>query len=135
MLNLDNALGLLPQTASLRSRRAELIAANLANADTPNYQARDLDFQGALAQALGADGNDAGSSLARTDARHFGLGAAELGGVELMYRTPTQASFDQNSVDVQAERARFTDNAMRYQATIRFLDSRFSGLIRAFRGD
>lgn len=135
MLDLDKALGALPHTAMLRSRRAELLAANLANADTPNYQARDIDFQAALDQALGGAGFDAKAGLARTDARHFALGEADLGGVEVLYRTPAQASLDQNSVDVQAERARFADNAMRYQATMRFLDSRFSGLIRAFRGD
>jgi len=135
MFNLDQALGILPHTATLRSRRAELLAANLANADTPNYQARDIDFQAALDQLMAADPMDAGAGLARTDARHLGIGDADLGGIEVMFRTPVQTSFDQNSVDVQAERARFADNAMRYQATMRFLDSRFSGLVRAFRGD
>ncbi len=135
MLDLDKALGTLPHSAMLRSRRAELIAANLANADTPHYQARDLDFQAALAQALEGSGFDADAGLLRTDAHHLALGDADLGGVEILYRTPGQASLDQNSVDVQAERARFADNAMRYQATLRFLDSRFSGLVRAFRGD
>jgi len=135
MLDLDKALGTLPHSAMLRSRRAELIAANLANADTPHYQARDLDFQAALAQALDGGQFEADAGLRRTDARHLALGDADLGGVEILYRTPSQASLDQNSVDVQAERARFADNAMRYQATMRFLDSRFSGLIRAFRGD
>lgn len=132
MFNLDQALGNLPYTASLRSRRAELIAANLANADTPNYQARDIDFQAALEQAIG--GAD-GGGLMRTNARHLDLGGDADGGIEVMYRTPNQASLDQNTVDVQAERARFADNAIRYQATMRFLDSRFSGLVRAFRGD
>jgi len=135
MLDLDKALGTLPHSAMLRSRRAELIAANLANADTPHYQARDLDFQAALAQALDGGSFDAAAGLVRTDARHLALGDADLGGAEILYRTPAQASLDQNSVDVQAERARFADNAMRYQATLRFLDSRFSGLVRAFRGD
>ncbi|HMM78341.1 MAG: flagellar basal body rod protein FlgB [Gammaproteobacteria bacterium] len=135
MLDLDKALGTLPHSAMLRSRRAELLAANLANADTPRYQARDLDFRAALAQALDGGQFDADAGLLRTDAHHLALGDADLGGVEILYRTPSQASLDQNSVDVQAERARFADNAMRYQATMRFLDSRFSGLIRAFRGD
>jgi len=135
MLDLDKALGMLPHTATLRSRRAELLAANLANADTPRYQARDIDFQAALEQALGGGDFAANNGLAHTDARHFAPGDADFGGVEVLYRTPSQASLDQNSVDVQAERARFADNAMRYQATMRFLDSRFSGLIRAFRGD
>ncbi len=130
MFNLDQALGIHPLAAQLRSQRAELLAANLANADTPNYQARDLDFQAALEQAMGA-----GDGLRRTNEWHFALGDGGHGGVEILYRTPAQASFDQNSVDVQAERARFADNAVRYQATMRFLDSKFSGLVRAFRGD
>jgi flagellar basal-body rod protein FlgB len=131
MLSLDRHLGIHPQAATLRSQRAELLAANLANADTPNYQARDLDFGAVLQQALGGEG---GESVVRTDSRHFGLGDGE-GGAEVLYRTPTQAALDQNSVDVQAERARFADNALRYQATMRFLDSKFSGLVAAFRGE
>ena len=131
MLDFDRHLGIHQQAAMLRSQRAEVLAANLANADTPNYQARDFDFRAALDNALGAgDGFD----LARTNGQHFALGDG-VGGAELMYRTPTQASLDQNTVDVQAERARFADNALRYQATMRFLDSKFSGLLRAFRGD
>jgi len=131
MIDFDRHLGIHPQAAMLRSQRAEVLAANLANADTPNYQARDLDFRAALENALGTgDGFD----LARTSDRHLALGDG-VGGAELMFRTPTQASLDQNTVDVQAERARFADNALRYQATMRFLDSKFSGLVKAFRGD
>lgn len=130
MFNLDSALGIHPQAAMLRSHRAELLAANLANADTPNYQARDFDFRAALDNALGD-----GFAMVRTDSRHLALGDGAMGDAEMMYRVPAQASLDQNTVDVQAERARFVDNAMRYQATMRFLDSRFSGLLRAFRGD
>lgn len=131
MLSLDRHLGIHPQAAMLRSQRAELIASNLANADTPNYQARDLDFGAVLEQALG---NGDGAGLTRTDGRHFDLGEGPAG-AEVLYRTPTQASLDQNSVDVQAERARFADNAVRYQATLRFLESKFSGLVAAFRGE
>ena len=133
MFNLDQALGVFPQAALLRSKRAEVLAANIANADTPGYQARDFDFNAALSNAMGA--GDPAAELSRTQAGHLSLGSDELGGALLEFRTPTQASLDQNTVDVQAERARFVDNAMHYQATMRFLDGRFSGLIRAFRGD
>jgi flagellar basal-body rod protein FlgB len=129
MPSLDRHLGIHPQAATLRAQRAELLAANLANADTPNYQARDLDFGAVLQQAIGGD-----EGLRRTAELHLGAGDG-AGGAELLYRTPTQASLDQNSVDVQAERARFADNALRYQATMRFLDSKFSGLIAAIRGE
>ena len=133
MFNLDQALGVFPQAALLRSKRAEVLAANIANADTPGYQARDFDFKAALASASGT--GEPAADLAVTRPGHLGLGDDALGGAALQFRTPTQASLDQNTVDVQAERARFADNAMRYQATMRFLDGRFSGLVRAIRGD
>ncbi len=133
MINFDNALGIHAQTALLRSRRAEIIAGNLANADTPGFQARDFDFSAALANATG-EGDD-GAALRTTSAGHLGVGADTADGIALEYRLPTQASLDQNSVDVQGERSRFLDNAMRYEATMRFIDSRLSGLLRAFRGD
>ena len=133
MFNFDQALGVFPQAALLRSKRAEVLAANIANADTPGYQARDFDFNAALASAMG--GTEGGTELNLTQPGHIALGSESLGGAVLQFRTPTQASLDQNTVDVQAERARFVDNAMHYQATMRFLDGRFSGLIRAIRGD
>ena len=133
MFNLDQALGVFPQAALLRSKRAEVLAANIANADTPGYQARDFDFTAALAAATNA--GEPAAELELTQPGHISLGDDALGGAFLQFRTPTQASLDQNTVDVQAERARFVDNAMHYQATMRFLDGRFSGLIRAFRGD
>ena len=133
MFNLDNALGIFPQAAVLRSQRAEVLAANIANADTPGYQARDFDFNAALASAMG--GESSGLGLEVTNAGHLSLGNGALGDTALQYRAPTQASLDQNTVDVQAERARFVENAMHYQATMRFIDSRVSGLLRAVRGD
>lgn len=129
MFDLDQAIGIHAHTAVLRARRAEILAANLANADTPHYQARDLDFSALLDNELGS------AALTRTDDDHFALGAPGTGDLELLYRTPAQASLDQNTVDVQAERAAFLDNAMRYQASLRFLSSRLSGLLNAFRGE
>ncbi|MBI2802774.1 MAG: flagellar basal body rod protein FlgB [Gammaproteobacteria bacterium] len=129
MLNFDGALGIHPQAVLLRARRAEILAANLANAETPHYQARDLDFSSLLSDQTGDP------KLARTNGKHLDLGDAADFGLELKYRVPSQASLDQNTVDVQAERAAFLDNAMRYQASIRFLNSSLSGLLSAFRGD
>ncbi len=129
MFDLNQAIGIHAQTAILRARRAEVLAANLANADTPHYRARDLDFSALL------NGELESSSLQRTDVRHFALGDTQDGGLELLYRVPAQASLDQNTVDVQAERAAFLDNAMRYQASLRFLNSRLAGLLNAFRGE
>lgn len=129
MPSLDQALGIHPQAMMLRARRAEVLAANLANADTPNYRAVDIDFGNVLAAQGDAD------NLTTTHQGHFGIGSAQLLGAELKYRLPTQPSLDQNTVDVAAERARFVDNSMRYQASLRFLDGKFSGLKAALRGE
>ena len=129
MFDLNQAIGIHAQTAILRARRAEVLAANLANADTPHYQARDLDFSALLNDELGS------SALQRSNPAHFATGDTPDGGLELRYRIPAQASLDQNTVDVQAERAAFLDNAMRYQASLRFLNSRLAGLLNAFRGE
>ena len=129
MFNLDQVVGTHAQAVTWRARRAEVLAANLANAETPHYQARDLDFSSMLQDEMG------GAPLARTHTKHLALGDSANFGSELMYRVPAQASLDQNTVDVQAERAAFLDNALRYQASLRFLGSQFAGLTRAFRGD
>jgi len=129
MPSLDQALGIHPQALMLRARRAEVLAANLANADTPNYQARDIDFRSVLA------GEGDTGRLTATHSGHFAGGIDSLAGGDLMYRVPTQPSLDQNTVDVAAERARFVDNSLRYQASLRFLDGKFSGLKSALRGE
>lgn len=129
MPTLNNALGLHPTALTLRARRAEVLAANLANADTPGYRARDIDFRA----VLGAEGG--ALKMAATQPGHIGQGGGASNSYELQYREPTQASLDQNSVDVQAERARFLDNAMRYQASVTFLNGRLSGLVSALRGE
>ena len=129
-LDLDKALGIHAQALVLRARRAEVLAANLANADTPGYKARDLDFRNALARAReGADG----AALRVTHPRH--LGGAEPPGGELLYRLPLQPSVDGNTVDSQVEKAAFMENAVQYQATLSFLGGRFKGLLTAIKGE
>lgn len=129
MPSLNEALGIHPQAIGLRARRAEILAQNLANADTPGYRARDVDFKQVLANANGP------TRLVATQAGHFNDAVAGMGDIDLMYRNPAQASLDQNSVDVAAERARFVDNSLRYQASLRFLDGRLSGIKLALRGE
>lgn len=129
MPSFEQALGIHTTAVALRSRRAEILAANLANADTPGYQARDIDFREALAEA------NSGSKLTTTRGRHFAAPGGAPDGVNLKYRQPLHASLDQNTVDVQAERAAFLDNAMRYQASMTFLNGRISGLVNALRGE
>ena len=115
----------------VRSQRAELIARNLANADTPNFKARDLDFRAALGAAAGG-----GVQLATTSAGHMGPrgGADGVNEASLKYRAPLAPSLDGNTVDVQVEQAAFAENAVRYQATLTFLNSRLRGLMTAITG-
>ena len=127
----DQILGVHQPALITHSRRAELLASNLANADTPGYKARDIDFR----QALGHYGRttDAGGSLRRTDARHIGF---QQPGVDFdaKYRIPNQPSLDGNTVEQQVEMAAYTDNTMRYLAALRFLNGKFNGLRTAIKG-
>jgi flagellar basal-body rod protein FlgB len=135
---IDKHLGVHAQALTLRSQRTELLAANLANADTPGYRARDIDFKTALAQASGTAHQ--GVHLQTTNAAHIGPPNSIDGGVngapapELKYRTPLAPSLDGNTVDAQLEQAAFAENTVRYQATLQFLNSKFRGLMTAITG-
>jgi flagellar basal-body rod protein FlgB len=124
------------QTAlAARAHRSQVLASNIANADTPGYQARDVDFKANLRQALGAS-VDAAPALVRTSSRHLDAGgiAANSALAPLVYRTVTQASIDNNTVDVNVERAHFADNAMRYEASLTFINSKLKSLLAAIQG-
>lgn len=112
---LDNDLAFVQNALQLRALRQGILAANLANADTPNYKARDLDFASALRSALGAGGG--ALPLARTSPRHIASasGLATAGERALKYRAAIQPSLDGNTVDPNVERAHFAENAMHYQ--------------------
>lgn len=127
-MKLDDALGIHAKALMLRGERARLLASNLANADTPGYKAIDIDFQEALRNELKGK-----MGLWVTHAAHF----PSQGGLdtEVLYRIPTQPSIDNNTVDTQMEQAAFAENALGYEASLRFLSSRISGLIQAIRGE
>lgn len=129
-ISFENALGVHPQALSLRERRSEVLAANLANADTPNYKARDLDFQSILKNQMPSNGR----SLERTHVRHQQAGNMQLG-EELLYRNPHQASLDGNTVEDHIEQAKYAENSVQYQASLTFLNGKFSGLMSAIRGE
>ena len=133
-LNLDQYVSVHATALDVRSRRGELIAKNLANADTPGYQARDIDFRQAMAIASGD--KTAGVSLSTTQAGHIGgaASASAVGSPDLKYRTPLAPALDGNTVDAQIEQAAFAENAVRYQATLTFLNSKFRGLLTAILG-
>lgn len=127
-LSLDKALGIFPQSLHIRTDRTELLASNLANADTPNYKARDIDFRATLAQAAGIKArNDL--PLQRTHERHLPPGEGGLPWPpERLYRVPAQPALDGNTVDPHLEHTAFAENAMRFQATTEFLNRKVSGL-------
>lgn len=125
---IDRALGVHAEALQLRARRGEMLASNLANADTPNYKARDLDFRNVLSAAR------ADTALATTHAGHLRM-QGEAGGAQTMYRVPGQSSLDGNTVDTQIEQAKFAENAVRYRTTLRFLGGRISGLMTAIKGE
>ena len=139
--NIDSLLGIYPQALALRAQRAEILAANMANADTPNYKARDLDFKAALKGAQGAMAMAQGGAggLQRTQAAHIkvdsDMAASAFSGGGVMYRVPNQSSLDGNTVNAETEQAEFTRNAIQYQATLTFLNGRIKGLMTAIRGD
>ncbi len=129
---LDSHLGVHATALQVRGRRTELLATNLANADTPNYKARDIDFRAALARA--GTGAPSPVAMRATQAAHMQSTTSDIQQADLEYRAPLAPSIDGNTVDVQLEQAAFAENAVRYQATLSFLSSKFRGLMTAITG-
>lgn len=127
IIDFSKALGSHERALELRSHRTSLLAANIANADTPGYKARDFDFRTALASIQGD------VRMAVSHPRHVGPQGVTSAGADLRYRIPQAPSLDGNTVDLQVEQAEFAENAVQYQATLRFLRGRFSGLMNALR--
>ncbi len=128
-INFDKALGVHPQALILREKRSEVLASNLANADTPGYKARDLDFQAVLKKSMPAN-----NTLERTQQGHISPNDRLLGAT-IMFRNPTQSSLDGNTVEDHIEQAKYAENAVQYQASLRFINGSFSGLMTAIRGE
>jgi flagellar basal-body rod protein FlgB len=133
-IDLDSALGLHPQALTVRAKRAEALAQNLANADTPNFKARDIDFRAALAQAQ-QQLEQGRPPMTATHPMHLPLDEGGPANPALLYRQPLQASLDGNTVDTQKEHAEFMENAVRYQASLQFLGQRLRTLLIAIRGE
>ncbi|MBE96880.1 flagellar basal body rod protein FlgB [Marinobacter sp.] len=129
-ISLDKALGIHQHALEGRVRRAEVLANNLANADTPGYKARDVDFQAMMQKA---QDSMSGFGMTRTHESH--MDTSSMGAdSELLYRVPHQPSVDGNTVDAQQEQTRFMRNAMDYQASFQFLDGKVSGIKKALSG-
>ncbi len=136
MINkLDEAFRFHQNALSLRAERQQVLASNIANADTPNYKARDFDFRTALGQALGHASLASAAPLAATDARHLLASAGNTpSGQELKYRIPRQDSIDGNTVELDAERAQFADNAIRYEASLSAVNGKIKSLLAVIQG-
>lgn len=126
------------EALKLRSERQRLIASNIANADTPHFQARDFDFGTALADATRrfSAANAKGAALARTDAAHFAQARAGAAGGRpaLLFSQPAQGALDDNTVDMDVERANFAENGLRYEASLRFLNGQVKTISMAING-
>jgi flagellar basal-body rod protein FlgB len=132
-LNLDSYLGIHQDALKVYAQRTSVLANNIANADTPNYKAQDLDFRTLLAQT-GSPG--ATLPMTATNGAHLAPAASSAGaaGSGLKYRVPLAPSLDGNTVDVQLEQAAFADNTVRYQAALSFLSGKFKELMTAITG-
>jgi flagellar basal-body rod protein FlgB len=139
MLNrLTDSLDFQAQALSLRSERQRLIASNIANADTPGYVAREMNFAQALKEATGTA---SGAAVLKTSqAGHIGGGADgtvasnRSAEANLLYASPSQTNLDRNTVDMDRERASFADNTIKYEATLRFINHNVRTTLSAITG-
>jgi flagellar basal-body rod protein FlgB len=125
MNKLDELFRFSQNALNLHAHRQQLIASNIANADTPGYKARDVDFAAALRNAESAQGKP---SLPALPGEKAPLGA------DVLYRSAVQRSIDGNTVDMDVERAQFADNAVRYEAQLMFINSRIRSMLAALQG-
>jgi len=126
---LNDALGIHEQALQVRGRRMEVLAQNIANADTPSFKARDIDFRSVLAEV-----GSLSTSMTATRTAHYSNGEAP-GSDGMRYRVPFNTSMDGNTVEISVEQAQYGKAAADYQATLNFLESRVSGIRKALRGD
>jgi len=143
LANMTNALDFHAKALVLRAEKQRVIASNIANADTPGYVGRDINFKDAMSSALGGSNltlapaaAGAANSSGMTHATHFPLqgSTAGMGGPRLDYTIQSQPAMDGNSVDMDRERANFVDNSVRYEATLRFINGSSKTLLSAIQG-
>lgn len=127
---INNFLGISEAALRLRAARSEVLASNLANADTPNYQARDIDFKALLRQYQ--DPQDA-AALRTTHSDQISS-TGNLGSPALLYRNPLQPAVDGNTVDADVEKSAFMENSLQYEATLNFIDGSIKTLREAIKG-
>jgi flagellar basal-body rod protein FlgB len=130
MQRLTDMLDFQANALVLRAERQRLIASNIANADTPGYVARDMDFARALKEATG---QASAAPMVATQARHLAPAAGARAEPNLLYASASQNNLDRNSVDMDRERATFADNAVKYEATLRFINSSVRTMLDAMK--
>ena len=118
----DPLFGVHGAALAIRSQRLSMLASNIANAATPGYKARDIDFQKALSDATGANGG-AGMSADQASQSHIG------------YRVPLETSLDGNTVELSTEQNQFAENALKYKTTLSFLEGRIGTVMQALKGE
>lgn len=128
---LDNALNFHQTSLSLRTARQEMLSSNIANADTPNFKAKDIDFTNVLRDVLSTSAKTQG--LTTTSAMHINPGSGSVASTQAMYRVPQQPSADGNTVDMDTERTRFAENSLKYDASITFISGQIRGLLSALQ--
>lgn len=128
---LDAAFRFNREALNLRAERQEVIAANIAHADTPNYKARDFDFSARLSDAVERGRSSQSMSMATTSARHIEGQAQAVSDKDLLYRTPNQSSIDGNTVEMDVERIAFADNALRYESNLTVLNAKIKSMLSA----
>lgn len=132
---LNAALQFQQEALNLRAQRQEILSANIANADTPGFQARDIDFASQLQKVMESGRvNGSGMSLELTNARHIPAATASGPDLDLMYRIPDQPSMDGNTVDMDRERTNFADNSVRYQTDLTVLTGQVKGMMSVLQG-
>lgn len=133
MINkLDNAFNFHQTALNIRAARQELLSSNVANANTPNFKARDIEFSSVLNNALSSGPSQSG--LTTTSSRHIGSVAESMISSQTGYRVPLQPSADGNTVDMDMERTQFSNNSIKYDASLTFMSGQIRGLLSAIQG-
>ena len=126
---MDKIFGLAEKALTLTEERASLLSGNLVNASTPNYKAKDINFDEVMQNA------ESGGPLTSTSANHISSSLSELGGLPIQYRIPMQTSMDGNTVDPEIERKNFLQNSLKYQVSLSFIQNKTDQILKAIKGD
>lgn len=128
---LNSELGFQQAAISLLNKRQNILASNVANADTPGYMARDIDFSSQLKSAISQSNVGRPLALTLTSGRHIAASAQAVDDSQLLYVIPDQPSADGNTVDMDRERANFLDNSVKYQSGLTFLSTQIKNMMSA----